>query len=796
MDGQLDSDEMDFSTSFAPDTLHEDILHPLREAANRVGKEVERFAEVLDHYNPLKATSDVERKEMAFDLIEEYQDIALSAVQRIRNEQRVRGGYGRSKERLQSADAMDDEDSDESGARVSMKTTPEDLDRWEKEARTWDLLHRMVTLQHNPPAPKPIKHIHRYSPESEIWDAFLCNDILGLERCTVLQWLKETANESGEDINDLVQDLQQNAERGDITAHGWLHTKEAIKKQKRLHAWPYILDHTSPDVQRIHLSQTNREPLISQLDPDAPMRQGRKLEAPDEYFERSIWQGCYELLRRGKSGKEIQEWCQERQELWRAVSMAGLPDASGDDSIDIKSKALWRRMCFALAKRDVTDAYESAVYGILSGDYHSVPAVCKSWDDYLFAHFNALVRSQYENYVIKNFPDRIPRDVLQLEVFDASSFYGEPKTVAARTVEMINRIDGLEEEIQQPIKFLQGVIIAQQFHNFITEQGVSLAAAGGDDETGLTHRRDPEGTQTPVPYIKNDDIDGLRLLTHMILAFKSCGMEYGSPEDTEAIENVIVCYIQLLRLSGKEELIPLYAAQLSETRCYETLSRVLLDVTDRDMRQNMIKLLQQLGLNVQQFVRMQFRSVLEDYPENGSFPAKSFKIVTEAADSITYLSSEVPPDFMATDIERPEELMISAFEWFLEVDGMWKETFEMGAKLYRRLFRQGKLAAARLLAQRMPADELCQLKSPPFLRKSVRVAELMAEDQGLYAEDDVDAAYEIKLRKVMAESVKPYLDLENLINAIGYIEDIAGGIHELEEAQAYVPFLYLLSNFS
>lgn len=791
----VDFDAMDYQEAPALDEAHEDILHPLREAANRVGKEVERFAEVLDHYNPLKATNDEEKKEMAFDLIEEYHEIALIAVQRLRDEQRARGSgpngaLARIRQDSHDPDAMDEDDSDESvSARGNSRTTPEDLDRWEKEARTWDLLHRMAMLKHCPPEPKPINQIHRYSPESEIWEAFLSNDTLGLERCAVLQWLKDTANESGEDISDLVQDLQQNAERGDITAHGWLHTKEAIKKQKRLHAWPYILDHTSPDVQRIHMNQSNTEPLISQLDPDAPLRQNRKLEAPDEYFERSIWRGCYELLRRGKSGREIQDWCQERQEVWRAVSMSGLPDvvmSSEDGVVDTKSKALWRRMCFALAKREVSDPYESAVYGILSGDYHSVPEVCRTWDDYLFAHFNALVRSQYENYVLANFPQRIPQNVLQLDVFDASSFYGESQTVAARTVEMVNRIEGLEKEIQQPLKHVQGVLIAQTFRHFIIQQGLALSAELSNDDGNASLikpvERRPERTQISVPYVKSTDFDGLRLLTHMTLAHKSFGMEYGTEEEAYAIENIIVAYISLLRLSGKEELIPLYAAQLSEERAYATLSRVLLDVTAIEQRGILIKLMQELGLDVQKFVKLQFENVMKDYPDVEGQPATAFRIVEDDKRPITELVRQVRPDFMHADLERPEELMVSAFEWFLEVSGMWSDTFNTGLTIYKRFFKQGKLSAARHLAQKMPVALIVENKTPIWLGKAYDLAELLDAEPS-DSEEEGDGVVEANMKRYMASQAKPYMDLENLINAISYFEDMAGGLYELQNAQ-------------
>ena len=64
----------------------EEILHPLREAANRVGREVEKFAEVLDGYNPKRATAQDEKHKIAVGLIEQFHNIATETVKRLREQ--------------------------------------------------------------------------------------------------------------------------------------------------------------------------------------------------------------------------------------------------------------------------------------------------------------------------------------------------------------------------------------------------------------------------------------------------------------------------------------------------------------------------------------------------------------------------------------------------------------------------------------------------------------------------------------------------------------------------------------
>lgn len=695
---------------------NEDILHPLREAANRVGREVERFAEVLDGYNPLKAVDDDEKYDMTFDLIELYHDIAIDTVEYLRDRhdserRKEDGAKWRKKMRgfkiSQDPEIMDMDEAEESEALMleGARTTVEDLERWEEEARTWDLLRRMVKVQYpdsrleNSPAHLP-NPVNRYTPERQVWDLFLKSDNLALERQTVLKWLQNTAEESGEEIDVLVQDLQQNADRGDIIAHGWLHTKSAIKNQKRIHVWPQVLDPSSPDVQKVHLNSSRTEPLVTQLDPDAPTRQSRKLEAQDQYFERAIWLGCYELLRRGKSVEDIREWCADRTEIWRAVSICGLPEndpADDDEVVDGASSTLWRRMCFALARRGGSDEYERAVYGILSGDLSTVEAVCRSWDDHLFAHYNALLKSQFEVFLQTQYPDRASPDIIQsYGTFDALQFHGEPATAGKRLVDSLNNMPILKAEASRPMKMLQSVLVAKQFENFIYHQGLALSKiANADAESVLIPKFDidPENNDLSK-YVALDDYDSLRVLVHMLLAFKSLGLDFGDNFQEMAIENVIVAYIGFLRLAGKEELIPLYASQLSGNRLYATLSRELVDVTDPDQRITQIRLMKELGLDVQKFVRFQTQFLLADFPDKSEgYPAdKTFKLFEDGSQAGDR-GRKIIPDFIGEDVDRTDLLLVRSLEWHLLVDGLWSETFTTGVLLYKRFLSKSRQPA-------------------------------------------------------------------------------------------------------
>jgi nuclear pore complex protein Nup107 len=688
---------------------HEAILHPLREAADRVGEEVENFAKALDEYNPLRATTDNERYDMTIALVGKYSSIAHHTLKRLREHHAA--GRKRQEGRIWRQNfkglkiAQDDDEMEEDDEQFSnLKTTPEDLETWEEESQTWDLLQRLIDLRSPPPGLEktgkrngsPSGRIHRYSTENEVWEDFLESDDLALERKTVLQWLKHTADESREDIDVLVQDLQQNAERGDIIAHGWLHTKSAVKNQKRLHVWPHPMDPASAEVQRVHWNSAGTEPLVTQLDPDAMTRQDRKLESQDEYFERAIWLGCYEMLRRGKSLAEIKEWCKDRTQVWRAVSLSGLPNeqAQGDDDNgDPASGGLWRRMCFALARKGGGDEYERAVYGLLCGDISSVEPVCQSWDDFVFVHYNALLQTQFDKYLQLHYPERtMSINNPTFGIFDAVQFHGDSETAGQKLIESLKTDRRTAIETLRPIKSIQGALISNQFRHFVHQQGLAAAKLG--NKKGLSNLipwtdEEPEN-QDLSTYISLEDHDSLRVVAHILLIYISLGLDMGGPTEHSIIENVLVEYISFLRLAGKEELIPLYCSQLSGDRKYATLSRTLIDITDPSQRQTQIMLIEKLGLDVQKFVSYQTRYLFKDYEDKErGYPATGNFHLLEKAPSEGRLGLRVRRDFMGDDpdaIDKPDLLLIRSLEWYLLVDGLWSETFLVGTMLYLRFF--------------------------------------------------------------------------------------------------------------
>jgi len=649
------------------------------EGAPEVGPEAELFANALDDCLAPHGTPKQQR-ERILRLIDTFYNHAADKLAHLRDH--TSGAY-----------AGTDMDVDDEEPR-NLPSKAEER-KWSDEAQTWDLLRRLAPLRYTDEK----SHTNQTTPledNDDLWAAFMAQGGQIVERKKILEWLQHGAS-SGPDLDDLVHELQQNAERGEIVAHGWIHTRSAVKLHKELVGAARALDPNAPDVSR-SLTATNGNPLISQLDPDAVTRQSRRLQPQDEYFERSIWVGCYQLLRRGRSLEDIREWCTERTEVWRAVSMSALPLAMEGDATCSRDQAttlaLWRRICFAAARHGGTDEVERAVYGILSGDIQSVEGACESWDDILFMHYNALLRSQFDDFVVKQCPPEFAATLSQsFPAFDAVQFHGDPTTTEKRLMKSLSNGSATHEEASRPSKVLQAAIISRDIGHYFVQQGLSLAK-----EQRGSHLSQDDGSSTNATSECLKDFDGLRVSVHVFVLLSA--LEKLASQSTQSRildsdaerratqETIISAYVTLLRLANYEELIPLYCSRMLPARAYETLSLNLGHIVDEEARLNILDLVRKAGLDVIRFVKTQPQLIFSRIDQDGGVATSStslFRIMDPSPPSLKF-GRRIKTDFFGEDpdtIETDDEALIRSVEWLMLVHETWADVFEVGVSVYR-----------------------------------------------------------------------------------------------------------------
>ncbi|KAH9887802.1 nuclear pore protein 84/107 [Xylariomycetidae sp. FL2044] len=693
-------------------------------------QEVEEFQHDADYFSktfdflPISRKSPSEQRAEIFSAVNDYYKYAASKVYDMRKSRRQSSnGALRQLDAGSSPDSMEIDEAEVAQSAVS----DEELGYWEQEAQIWDLLRRLLPLRYSKRNTiKPNRReMSRFKSSSELWDDFLQNDSTAQERKAILECLQTTADESRIDIDDMVKESQQRAERGDIIAYGWLHTRSALKMQKSMNGWSGALDPTTSDAGQI-LDTTGSNPLVTQLDPDVATRQARKLQPQDEYFERAIWLGCYELLRRGRSIAEIRDWCVERTEVWRAVSMSAIPLSKDEGAEpftpDPLSIILWRRTCFALARQGGIDDFERAVYGILSGDIQSVEKICENWDDLVYTHYNALLRSQFDSYLMKLLPPDSTATITQsFPAFNAVLFHGDSASAGERLFSSLESHPTISREAKSPLKSLQAAIMSNNLDQFLYEFGLFLGQKANEEtQSALIHKYDDGGAKKDeTRFFLASENRGMRALVHVYLIVSSLDDLQSSAradlsDRRRAQENIIATYVSTLRLRDMPYLMPLYCSRLQGDRALFTLSKNVSRITVENDRRQLLRIMEKLGMDIAKFVVFQPQSLFRQYPVTETrLPAFGrFTIFSNEPPSLKYgrlLKPEFFDDHAAQDPSAED--LISSLEWFLLVDDLWHETFQAGIAIYKRFLKEFNLTAARALSERVPCWAIFRQKA-------------------------------------------------------------------------------------
>ncbi|KAH8640195.1 hypothetical protein IG631_03136 [Alternaria alternata] len=768
-------------------TKAHDPLQPLRAMAERVGKEVEKFAERVDHWHVHGNESKKAKYQTTVKLVGKFQDVAESHVKELKRttEAENKGSLSKTvRRKIQSmADASDNAGqsvfgqssqsvipSIESSA-VPDSASVRELREWQAELATWKLLK--LVIEHYNPEPgtdvaaekqtrlEQVGGNARYCKNSEIWDRFLLEDDQAKEKALVLRWLEQTARDSDSDVKAIITGLEEHSGKGAHTwTSGWLETKTKIKQAKRM-------DDTDQPLKPINsnLKTSDRTAnLVTQLDPDAPSRQKRALERSDEYYERSLWMVAYEMMRRGLPWKTIVDWCYERNESWRGVSIGAAYEGHPEGGPNVAGPTvgyLFRRMSF-YAARGARIPYEGAVYGLLSGDLKQVQAVCKSWDDHLHAHYNALLLSRFDSYLQKNYPSRVTESLTQKFLFqDAVANIGDWENSPEKVIEILKQQKSTASQAVSPIKLIQSALIARDTDDLMLKVGVALADIFDKDDRPhslIIHPDSLEEDRSPIPAGDHrtfraeqhyqtlaKDPHAFRILVHVFIVLRN-GL-HTLFEDTHqdkiflAMDNVITAYIEFLRLTKRFDTIPLYAAQLIPERAAYSLARVLPDIKNSSEQRHSVALMESYRIDVVQVISQSFTFASRDsgfthFTKEGygviTNPIKRFNIlekITLPTEQLLWPGVRVKRTFGGAEISPQDEIVIDAVQWYNYVGKDYENTFGHLKSALTIFLLNGRLAAAEKVISDLSVESLSLSRTEALLGYPFDFTTAGAEEQ-------------------------------------------------------------------
>lgn len=688
------------------------VLHPLRHAADRVGRQIATFAQTLDRFKRTEKPSEKDTgafKETCL-LISKYEAVATDSkedLSRQRSQRRARQStWGNSK------GSGTQSQSDAQGA----AKLDEEIHRLALEAQTWSLLHNLIHVN-NPDSlarsaekrQTALQSLHRYSSDREIWGKFLAADPFSVECINVLKWLEIHC--STDDLESLISDLEAQAERGQgLWAHGWLYTKEAIKGQKRLRSWPQPLEPDDPGITLSLLSSEKSEPLITQLDPDAITRQNHGLQKQDKFYEQATWLACWKMLRKGESWTKIREWSEQHLESWRAVSLCGAsvdsdtaagrtpPDDGLTRMMSYHNQESWRSACSVLANNPETDDFERAVYALLCGETEPAYKVCRSWDDYLYVFYNNLLLTRYHEFCkqfrrkLSHASDNIPALVIEPPAHPS----------VRKFLDAMKENERIGGEARNPYRTIQAAILSRNYDWFFYHQANAVSAhAVSTNKPGLVPNIVSTNVDSSLLITARDD-DSLRIITHIFLLAQGLGYLRSDSNFTETASVNILGYIELLQQKGGLEVIPLYASMLPKAMAHEVLGKVLIDVVDPEERARQVALMQTHDINVEAVLESQWQWVLSGCmaKDGKAKPLRLPRSVVNEDDGDIELGI-IKKKFMGRYVSVEDERAIRSLDWHRYIEGQWEKICNLGTALYIRfLGKSDRFCSPRSVAYR------------------------------------------------------------------------------------------------
>ncbi|KAK4547263.1 hypothetical protein LTR36_000918 [Oleoguttula mirabilis] len=775
-----DDDEEDDMMAIEGHAGVEEAVNPLRAMADKVGREVERFAITVDQFlSGLPTREDKHRA--AMEVVTEFKTIAEDAVRNLQKNhqqermQQLRKEWSQQAQLSTASNTTRPLGSSGMGILSARKAEEvKELRHWQQEADIWELFRLVLQLhyrkdmevlnrelhQEREEKLARLEEPHRYTTEAELYDRFLIENDIARERSLIKKWLERAVDHQESDLPSIMEELEARSGSGKgLWSHGWMNTREKIKGEKRLRTWPSPSDSVQPQIR----TSAGNELLVTTLDPDAPSRQQRALEKPDSFYEKAVWIACWEMLRRGTPWERVQAWCEERNEGWRAIALHAV------DAKESLSNAAWRKMCYIASESGCSNDYEAAVYGLLGGNASAVEKICHTVDDHLYAYYSSLLTRQFELYLQKNHSDRVSlipsRGAVDEALEDTDKAQGEFSRLVMKL-----RNGSVKEESVKPMKIIQSFLLNNDAESLIYSVGMAASdldtIRGGEQNVILRLRRPPTTVAPEGEVLANNH--ALRIAAHIYVIIRAIDMEQQPAESLNAEENVLVSYIQALRVAGMRDHTPVYASQMARSRYIITMSRVLQDVTQPDEMSELLALMQnEYGMDVVYIFLEQLEFTLFDRLGDALPVRQPLRILEDCEISQLHPGQRIMDDFLPDTMDENDATLVRSLQWFELLGGHWKVTFESLALGLRKALVTGRFGCALEIVRNFPFESTSMLKSQQAIGRSINV---MDKNLPWHPEDSEDAIHLELLRR----QSRTYYELEQLVHAVVALSEWVG----------------------
>uniref|UniRef100_A0A8C2ZDJ6 Nuclear pore complex protein n=1 Tax=Cyclopterus lumpus TaxID=8103 RepID=A0A8C2ZDJ6_CYCLU len=452
----------------------------------------------------------------------------------------------------------------------------------------------------------------------------------------VVDWLESIAKDQIGDFSDNIEYYAKNV--------CWENTLHALKTRRK--------SGTAFNI-----------PLVTELDPDAPLRQQRPLADLDREDDARLLKNLFTLIRAGMT-EEAQRLCKRCGQAWRAATLEGwkLYHDPNMTSVSVElqpvegnpQRGIWKACCWRMAEEDQLNRYERAIYAGLSGNLKPLLAVCESWEDCVWAHFRVMVDSLVEK-----------------DLMSSGMAHQEVETLPREYLEANWTMEKVFEELQA--SELKRVLEETKEHYHVIQKFVIL----GDLDGLLEEFSDWLTASKPLPSHL------LRFMTHLLLFYRSLGLTLKE----EVSVDVLKAYVSLLIRDQQTDLVASYVSQLPAELATVQYAAFLETVGQPELRPHCLQLATDAGLDVAAVTKLVVETVREQ--DDTEF---------------THHSQTLEMGTTKEDLRK-----IDVIDWLLFDPAHRAESLKQSNAIMRKFLALQKHDAAKAVFSKVPEDSMREI---------------------------------------------------------------------------------------
>ncbi|XP_067855607.1 nuclear pore complex protein Nup107 isoform X2 [Heptranchias perlo] len=402
--------------------------------------------------------------------------------------------------------------------------------------------------------------------------------------------------------------------------------------------------------------------LVTELDPDAPIRQKMPLADLDREDDARFMKYLFALIRAGMTD-EAQRLCKRCGQAWRAATLEGWklyhdPNLNGGIMLEPVEgnpyRGVWKACCWRMAEDEQFNRYERAIYAALSGNLKQLLSVCDTWEDCVWAYFRVMVDSLVEQ-----------------EIRALSTPVRELEELPKEYTEANWTLEAIFEELQATDK--KQVLEENKAHYHIIQKFIIL----GDIDGLMDEFQD---WLAKCRFLLPAHL--LRFMTHFVLFLWNLGL----PTKEDVCVDILKTYIELLIRAKHTDLIAFYVSHLPQELAVAQYSAFLETVTETEQRKHCLDLAREAGLDI--------AGVTKCVVEN---------IRKKDAEEFTHHDLSPSLDTATTEEDR---MKINVIEWLVFDPTQRAEALKQSNAIMRKFLASKKHEAAKEVFSKIPPDSI------------------------------------------------------------------------------------------